>query len=1543
MTSRYTRIITINGLNQPIAECKPTTVQVLANETITLSPSAINNNSQPSCDGGSISYQFADSNLHFEIRGDIYGWLNGWSITSLDEKTVFAEVRSLPAMHENGNSNLYEYDIQLPPGCYNFIWFDRFKEGYDCYYEEGSEFYRLTDANGNILAFKACKEAIAETTKFCVEADNYSDTLTYDCTNTGERHVGLAVTGENGQIATCNTTVKVKNTPTAVCKPLTIQLDNENPTTISADQLDGGSFSVCGEPLSYKFGTNNLQLEIKSHGWNAFRWSITSLDGNTVFAERIRYPYNPKPGELYDENRHFLEDIQLPPGCYRINWVDPLGGFCGGNSNKFFHLTDSNKNSLAYGNCRANQSTEFCVEADTYNKVLTFDCNNPGEYPIGLVVRTKDGSTDVCKTNITVEGGPTAVCQPISVQMDDEGQRSISAAQLAGSSFSSCGNIQSYQFNGNLLKLEILSDGNNEDFSWTITSRDGNTIYAQNDSYGQYDSSIRAFSETFYIPEGCYLFNWKDKRGDGFLCPTYTNQPFYRLTDALGNELDYGADCSNIRSGRSNLICVEAVSFVEELHLNCNSPAQKEVIVTITDEQDNKATCQTTISIEGGEIKAVECIDKLVDVNLDENGQVNLSPEQFMVGQISNCNINSVSLDHITFDCNNLGIKTITLNAIHANGSSSSCEAQVRITEYIAPTANCKDVTAQLNSDGQLILNASNFNNESTDNCGISGFYYSDFSTTKTYNCTDVGVHQLFDIIIEDYNSNLAYCNATLTIEDKTPPNISTQNITITLDNNKPHSITPNDIDDGSHDACGIEEMKLDQTEFSIDNIGENTVLLTVTDMHGNATTEEATVTVVGNFPPTAICQDVTVKLDVNGNGSITVNQVDNGSNDMDGIKSLSLDNTTFDCTNVERTNTVTLTVTDNTDKTNTCNAQISVLDEIQPIAICKNVTVFLDENGQAQAVPSDFDNGSFDHCGGVSIAFTDGSEKLDFSCGQGPSTSNVALTVTDESGNTSTCTQEVLVLDNIPPVARCKDATVELDAQGQAAVDVFALLNDGSSDNCQLRFTSSGALLTCNDIGTINPFTFTVSDPYGNTHSCTADITVVAKIAPIAKTQDITIQLSAANPSKTISPYDIDNGSTNVCGIASMSVFPNTFSCVNAGENTVTLSIVDINGNEMTTTAKVTVIDNTIPNAVCKDITVQLGQGGYVTVTPDQISASTPNGCGIANLSLDIQDFGCTDFGDNEVQLMVTGSNGQMNACMATVTVEQNRDLPNDFSTQSVGSSSGDAFYNTCDEVFDLNSARTAVYDHKAGFGEFTYVNLNGDFTFTAELHSMSSSSMAGLMIRENGNSNSAMAWIGKKGHSMTGWAKLNQGDKVLSKRSGRASRRTVLTVNRTGDVVNFKQGNSTLLSLRVSSMSSSIQVGMYLSSADNNEATAQFKNVGYSSNTASIASIQLLQDQEAKNQLSLLRESESGKTLALNAWPNPSSGLLNIQMEAFIGNAAQVKIYDLTGRVLYTENLGIVYQSQQQLDLSGLEAGVYIVTVESVGKVAQERIIKH
>ncbi|MEW7290252.1 FG-GAP-like repeat-containing protein [Aquimarina sp. 2304DJ70-9] len=497
-------------------------------------------------------------------------------------------------------------------------------------------------------------------------------------------------------------------------------------------------------------------------------------------------------------------------------------------------------------------------------------------------------------------------------------------------------------------------------------------------------------------------------------------------------------------------------------------------------------------------------------------------------------------------------------------GSAFSSEGSFSTVDTTNPTIVTQDITVQLDASGSASITPAQIDNGSTDNCGIQSMSLD----STSFDCTNVGANTV-TLTVTDINGNSDTKTATVTIEDKILPTVVTQNITVQLDASGSVSITPAQIDNNSSDTCGIQSMNLDTTSFDCTMVGTNTVTLTVTDVNGNSASNTATVTVEDNVTPSIITQDITVQLDASGSASITPAQIDNGSSDACGIQSMSLDTTSFDCTNVG-TNTVTLTVTDVNGNSASNTATVTVEDTVAPTVVTQNITVSLDATGNATITPALIDNSSSDNCGVQSISL----DTTSFDC-TNIGANTVTLTVADVNGNSASNTATVTVEDTIAPTVVTQNITVQLDASGNATITP-AQIDNGSADTCGIQSMSLDSIsFDCTHVGT-NTVTLTVTDINGNSESNTATVTVEDTTQPMVVCQDITIQLDASG-NATITAADIDNGSSDACGVV-LTLNRVQFSLADVGIHTVTLTATDSSGNMSSCNALVTVEDNIPP-----------------------------------------------------------------------------------------------------------------------------------------------------------------------------------------------------------------------------------------------------------------------------------------------------------------------------------------------------------------------------
>jgi hypothetical protein len=508
------------------------------------------------------------------------------------------------------------------------------------------------------------------------------------------------------------------------------------------------------------------------------------------------------------------------------------------------------------------------------------------------------------------------------------------------------------------------------------------------------------------------------------------------------------------------------------------------VTLTATDASLNSDFC--TFNIIPADTTPPTAVCQAFTGQLDAAGMVVITAGDVDGGSTDNCAIASLSVSPNTFTCADVGTQTVTLTVTDAAGNTSTCEATVTVEDTIPPTAVCQDITVSLGDENTVTILPGDLDGGNSDNCSVASVT----ASQTTFTCDDIGMNTV-TVTVTDINGNTSTCTAIVTIVDVAPPITVCQAFTALLDAMGTVTILPTDVDGGSTDNCGIDTITVSQVTFDCDDVGENTVTLTVTDFSGNSATCTAIVTVEDTVAPDALCQDITIQLDASGMATIIADDVNGGSSDACGIQEISVDTTTFDCSNVG-TNNVTLSVTDVHGNIGTCIAVVTVIElNAVPIAVCRNITVPLEQDGTAVITPSDIDAGSSG--GGCVNGLT-----LDidtFDCGDIGTPVQVTLSVMNANGAIDSCTAFVNVVDTLDPVLTCPEDEVILAEQAPYTLpDYVALGEVFAEDNC-LNITSivqtppTGTVLAS---GAYN-ISFVAEDPSGNETSCSFRLTIEA------------------------------------------------------------------------------------------------------------------------------------------------------------------------------------------------------------------------------------------------------------------------------------------------------------------------------------------------------------------------------------------------------------------------------------------------------------------
>jgi regulation of enolase protein 1 (concanavalin A-like superfamily) len=988
----------------------------------------------------------------------------------------------------------------------------------------------------------------------------------------------------------------------AVCKSsVTVELDENGMASLLPEDVDNGSSASCGGYLSLSIGAvGAADLDCSNLGTGIGNASLVASlpDGtsSTCFTNLTVNGSVPPEAVCQDQTITLGTD-----GTASISFSDIDGG-----------------------------STDLCYATvfgflDQYE----FTCDDVGENTVTMTVIGSGLST--CIANVTVEypaevsvnccKTPNAQCQNIEVTLDAGGTATISTSDIDNGSTAECG-IASMQLDvttfscddlgKNIVNLLVLDEEDNPGTCGAIVTILGN-------------DEVTAVCQDIMVQ--------LDGDGEVMLDP---------------EDVDGGSEAS----------CGGILSFqLSADYFDCTDIGSNTVTLSVTS-GDNTETCTANVTVEDDTAPKARCKFGQ-SIVLDSDGQATISDDFLDNNSTDNCGIASISLSQTSFDCSDYSFVTVTQTVTDLHGNSAQCTGDILLRDTQKPTAVCEDLTVQLDENGEATITEEDIAGSSTDNCSIG--YIMDI--IGEFDCDDIGTHPV-SVTVFDVEVNLSSCTANITVVDNEAPTAKCKGLIVNanLDESGSASISTGAINNGSTDNCpggpvpgGIQSMSLSQSEFTCDDLGEQVITLTVTDNSGNTSTCTSNVRIGDAVAPVAVCNDLTVYLGNAGNDSqatITFDDIAGGSYDQCGIIDQYIQKTNFNCNNLGD-NQVYIEVYDSGDF-DYCTSTVTVVDTIAPEAICQDVSIQLDDNGQASTTAAAVNNASTDNCTISSYSLS----QTSFDCSDiGENT--VILSVTDESGNTGTCSATVTVEDNTPPLAKCKNLTIALDANGNATIAEDAV-NKNSTDNCGIAsYSLSQTSFNCSDAGGINLVVLTVTDDSGNQSTCEAIIEVEDNTAPQANCQDIT-KVLGGDGTANLNVNEINNGSSDNCTIAFSSISKNSLNCSDVGEVTVSLYVEDDWANSSTCTAIVTVVDETAPVAACQNLSVLLDATGAASITTSEVDNGSSDACpygpvpgSIQSMSLSQMDFDCSHTGTNTVALTVTDVNGNSSTCNATVVVE--------------------------------------------------------------------------------------------------------------------------------------------------------------------------------------------------------------------------------------------------------------------------------------------------
>ena len=393
-------------------------------------------------------------------------------------------------------------------------------------------------------------------------------------------------------------------------------------------------------------------------------------------------------------------------------------------------------------------------------------------------------------------------------------------------------------------------------------------------------------------------------------------------------------------------------------------------------------------------------------------------------------------------------------------------------------------------------------------------------------------------------------------------------------------------------------------------------------DGNGNQSSQLQNITVWrDDFPPVALCKNITVDLSnaLNGaaNVSILANDVNNGSNDNGPngcgqvVSLVSVVPNGFGCANIGP-NTVTLTVADaaNPVNTATCTAIVTVRDVTTPVlnGVPANVTL----QSCHDVIPAAVTVTSADNCT-APVVLTEVSTQGATGCAKYSYTITRTWTATDGGNNIAQSAQVLTIHDTKPPIFG-------------AGVANLAVTTETSDANC--------------DASVVLDIASAVTD------SCSI-------------ASEITITQVYAGPGRVLT---VGCNGGGACASGQYAV----------GVHNLTFTATDICGNASVKTITLTVTDATIPTAVCiNGVSAALQVSGSVVVLTSQFNNNSYDNCpGVLDLKIqrldqmplaspsDMLTYSCAEadgLTQRPVKLFVTDVSGNMSMCLTYVVIQDN------------------------------------------------------------------------------------------------------------------------------------------------------------------------------------------------------------------------------------------------------------------------------------------------
>jgi hypothetical protein len=466
---------------------------------------------------------------------------------------------------------------------------------------------------------------------------------------------------------------------------------------------------------------------------------------------------------------------------------------------------------------------------------------------------------------------------------------------------------------------------------------------------------------------------------------------------------------------------------------------------------------------------------------------------------------------------------TITWTYDDGNGNTSTQTQNVIVNDNTSPVADLATLTDVNAQCSVTSLNAPT----ATDNC-IG-------SLTGTHNATlPITSNTTVTWTYNDGNGNVSTQTQNVVINDNTPPVPDLATLPDVVEQCSVTSLS----NPSATDNCSA---VLVSNNAVLPITSNTTITWTYADAEGNSSTQTQNVVlndITAPLPDIASLADLTAQCEITSLTAPTA--TDNCIGTVTGIHNVTLP--------ITASTTITWTFDDGNGNTLMQTQNVVINDNTAPVA---DLATLADLTAACE-ITSLIAPTATDNCSGTITATHNATLPIS-------STMTITWIYDDGNGNTSTQSQNVIINDNVAPVA---DATSLSDINEQC--EVTSLVAPTATDNCQGSIT--GVPDATLPITTSILITWTFDDGNGNTSTQTQQVNISDITAPVADQASLSDITETCEVSSLTPPTATDNCVGTLTGTSNVTL-PITSTA------TVTWTYDDGNGNTSTQNQLVTIV----------------------------------------------------------------------------------------------------------------------------------------------------------------------------------------------------------------------------------------------------------------------------------------------------------------------------------------------------------------------------------